>query len=128
MSRLPTFHLVNRVPAPVGTVLLAEFSRLVEDLPRAGTVSTSSRLGTGAIMSILDKMKDKAGELARTHGDKVVGGLDKAAEAVNRRTEGKHADKLANFAERAKGAVGDLAEGPRRRDDYGDPPPAGPVV
>ena len=77
-------------------------------------------------MGILDKMKDKAGELARTHGDKIDRGLDKATDAVNRRTEGKHAGKLADIAERAKGAVGGLAESPRRRDDYDPPPPAPP--
>ena len=77
-------------------------------------------------MSFLNKMKDKAGELARTHGDKIDRGLDKATEAVNRRTEGKHAGKLADFAERAKGAVGGLAESPGPRNDYDDPPPPPP--
>lgn len=68
-------------------------------------------------MSLLDKVKDKAGELARTHGDKVAGGLDKATDAVNRRTEGKHADKLAGLAERAKGAVDGIADHSRRPRD-----------
>ncbi len=66
-------------------------------------------------MSIIEKMKGKAGELARTHGDKVAGGLDKATEAVNRRTEGKHAGKLADISERAKAAVDGLADQDRRR-------------
>ncbi|MBW3579493.1 MAG: antitoxin [Actinomycetota bacterium] len=78
-------------------------------------------------MSLLDKMKDKAGELARTHGDKIDRGLDKATEVVNRRTDGKHAGKLADLADRARGAVGGLAEPPRRPGGYDEePPPPGP--
>ncbi len=79
-------------------------------------------------MSFLDKMKDKAGELARTHGDKLDRGLDKATDAINRRTDGKHAGKLADLAERAKGAMGDLAEGRGEPRGYGDEPPPPPQV
>ncbi len=79
-------------------------------------------------MSFLDKMKDKAGELARTHGDKLDRGLDKASHAINRRTDGKHAGKLADLAERAKGAVGGLAEGRGESRGYDDEPPPPPSV
>ena len=68
-------------------------------------------------MSIIDKMRDKAGELARTHGDKIDRGLDRATEQVNRRTEGKHAGKLADLTQRAKGALDGLADPSRHRRD-----------
>lgn len=80
-------------------------------------------------MSIFDKVKDKVSEVAQTHGDKVGQALDKGAEAVNRRTQGKHAGKVQDLTGRAKRAIEDLGEqppGPAHPDDEppGPPPPA----
>lgn len=63
-------------------------------------------------MGILDKMMDKAAVAARTHGGKFGKAVDKGADAVNRRTEGRHAGKIANVAGRAKSAVDDLGGRP----------------
>jgi hypothetical protein len=63
-------------------------------------------------MSIFDKVKGKAADLARDHGEKVAKGVDKAADAANRRTGGQHADKIRDGAERAKRAVDDLGNQP----------------
>jgi hypothetical protein len=63
-------------------------------------------------MSIFDKVKGKAADLARDHGEKVAKGLDKAADAANQRTGGQHADKIRDGAERAKRALDDLGNQP----------------
>lgn len=63
-------------------------------------------------MSIFDKVKGKAADLARDHGEKVAKGVDKAADAANRRTGGQHADKIRDGAERAKRALDDLGNQP----------------
>lgn len=81
-------------------------------------------------MSIFDKVKGKVTEVAHTHGDKVGQALDKGADAVNRRTQGKHAEKVHDLAGRAKKAIEDLGEQPpgqTQTDDGppGRPPPAG---
>lgn len=63
-------------------------------------------------MSMFDKVKSKAADLARNHGDKLTKGVDKAADAANRRTGGQYADKLRDGAARAKGAIDDLGSQP----------------
>jgi hypothetical protein len=79
-----------------------------------GLVDGFRRLQAGqrAGMSIFDKVKGKAADLARDHGEKVAKGVDKAADAANRRTGGQHADKIRDGAERAKRAVDDLGNQP----------------
>ena len=79
-------------------------------------------------MGYLDKIKDKAAEVARTRGDSIGATVDKTAAAVNRRTGGKHADKVSKFAEQAKRKVDELGEEPPP-DTTGSsegPPPAPP--
>ncbi|WP_225847404.1 antitoxin [Streptomyces sp. HPF1205] len=58
----------------------------------------------------LGMSKDKAGDLAREHGDKIDSGIDKAGQAADSRTGGKYGQQIDRGADRAKGAV----------DDYGN--------
>ncbi|MFC4782920.1 antitoxin [Nocardioides sp. MAHUQ-72] len=68
-------------------------------------------------MSFFDKAKDALGDAVDKHGDKIAGGIDKAAEMVDDKTGGKHADKIATGAEKAKDAL-DKLDG--RNDDLPD--------
>lgn len=75
-------------------------------------------------MGLLDKVKKaaegaraRAGDLADQHGDKVKSGIDKAADAVDKRTKGKHGDKVRKGADKAKAVVDDLADDADGRDD-----------
>jgi len=61
-------------------------------------------------MGYIDKIRGRAAGLARDKGDTIGQKVDKAAEAINRRTEGKHADKVSKFAQGAKRKVNELAE------------------
>lgn len=72
-------------------------------------------------MGYLDKIKDKASELARTKGGRFGDTVDKAGDAINRRTDGKYADKVSKFSEEAKRKVADLAEDDPKRTGGGDP-------
>ncbi len=65
-------------------------------------------------MSILDKMRNKASELARNNGERIDQTVDKAAGMINRRTEGKHADKVQGYATKAKNAADHLGQQPPR--------------
>jgi hypothetical protein len=69
-------------------------------------------------MGILDKfkkhsegLKDKATDLAATHGDKIGTGIDKAADLASKATQGKHDDKIGTAADKAKDAASKLGEG-----------------
>ena len=66
-------------------------------------------------MGFLDKLKggaQKARESATKavdqHGDKIAGGIDKAADTVNRKTKGKYADKIETGRGKAKDALDKL--------------------
>ncbi len=65
-------------------------------------------------MGFLDKLKgkgglkDKAIDFAKEHDDQIDQGIDKAADAVDKATQGKHSDKIDSAAEKAK----DADEGP----------------
>ncbi len=63
-------------------------------------------------MNILDKVRDKASELARNNGERIDQTVDKTAELFNRRTQGKHADKVQGLAAKAKGAADNLGKQP----------------
>lgn len=56
-------------------------------------------------MSFFDKARGKLTETVDKHGDKVADGVDKAARALDDRTDGKHAAKIATGAEKAKEAL-----------------------
>ena len=53
-------------------------------------------------MGFLDKMKVKAADAVDKHGDKISGGLDKAAGMVDKRTNGKYSDKIEMGKAKAK--------------------------
>lgn len=57
----------------------------------------------------LSPAKDKVSGLAQQHGDKIQHGLDKAAQAVDRKTKGKYHDKIHTGTGKAKVAMDRLA-------------------
>ena len=64
--------------------------------------------------SLVGKAKAGLTGLVDKHGDKVAGGIDKAAGALNRKTKGKHADKIQRGSAAAKNALDNLD---RKNDD-----------
>ncbi len=70
-------------------------------------------------MSFLDDAKKKLGRAVDQHGDKISTGIDKAAQAADKKTGGKHHDKIANATGKAKDAL-DKLDG--RNDDLPDDP------
>jgi hypothetical protein len=42
----------------------------------------------------MDKLRSKATKAVDQHGDKIKSGLDKAGDAVDKKTGGKHHDKI----------------------------------
>ncbi len=82
-------------------------------------------------MGLLDNMKARLGpakgkvaDLAQRHEGKVHHGLDKAAQAVDKRTKGKYSDRIQSGTGKAKGAMGRLAhKGDNGPDAGGTPPP-----
>lgn len=66
-------------------------------------------------MGFLDKLKGKSGDLRAKateavdkHGDKIAGGIDKAASLVDEKTGGKLGDKPGKIAGKAKEALDKL--------------------
>ncbi len=53
-------------------------------------------------MGFLDKIKGRAASAVDKHGDKITGGMDKAADAIDKRTGGKHHDKIVKGRARAQ--------------------------
>ena len=62
-------------------------------------------------MGIFDKFKKKAADVAGEHGDKIEGGIDKAAEFADDKTAGKYTDKIETGTEKAKDLLDGLGEG-----------------
>jgi antitoxin protein of toxin-antitoxin system len=62
------------------------------------------------LKSKLGMSKDKAGDLAREHGDKTDSGIEKTGQAADSRTDGKYGEQIDTGVDKAKGAV----------DDYGN--------
>ncbi|UWE11830.1 antitoxin [Actinacidiphila bryophytorum] len=63
--------------------------------------------------TIKDKLglaKDKAGDMARQHPDKVDSGIDKAAQTADSKTGGKYSDKIDTGSDKAKDAMGKLGD------------------
>lgn len=58
----------------------------------------------------LGMSKDKAGDLAREHGDRIDSGIEKSGQAADSRTGGKYGEQIDTGVDKAKGAV----------DDYGN--------
>ncbi|WP_232677444.1 antitoxin [Nocardioides sp. R-C-SC26] len=67
-----------------------------------------------------DKVRAQVGKAVDKHGEKITGGIDKAAAAVDQRTGGKHSDKIAKAQSKAKEGLEKLDGRP------GDDAPGGP--
>jgi hypothetical protein len=64
-------------------------------------------------MGFLDKVKNlgrKAEDLVEEHDDKILDGIDKAADFADDKTKGKHSDKIDKGAAKAKDQVRKLAK------------------
>jgi hypothetical protein len=59
-------------------------------------------------MGRLDDMKDKAGDLASEHGDKVKEGMEKAGDFIDEKTGGKHSDKIDKGVEKGQDLVDEM--------------------
>jgi hypothetical protein len=71
-------------------------------------------------MGIFDKLKKQAEKAVDEHGGQIAGGIDKAADMVDKKTGGKHAGQVDKGAAMAKDAL-DKLDG--RDDDIPDAPP-----
>ncbi|WP_329256495.1 antitoxin [Streptomyces sp. NBC_01478] len=58
----------------------------------------------------LDKLKDKAEEIAEDHGDTIAGGLEKAGDLVDEKTDGKHSEQIDTVVDKAQALLERLAE------------------
>ncbi|MCD9145594.1 antitoxin [Streptomyces albireticuli] len=58
----------------------------------------------------LGPVKDKVGDLAQQHGDKIEQGLEKAAKVVDEKTKGKYSSQIQTGTGKAKDAIDRLAE------------------
>jgi hypothetical protein len=65
------------------------------------------REGTPDERTPVSSFFDKAKDLAREHGDKIDQGIDKVADLVDERTDGKHRDKIDKIVDEAKKRTGD---------------------
>ena len=70
-------------------------------------------------MGFLDKLKktakqaqDKAEDFAAEHSEQIEKGIDAAAKFADKRTKGKHGDKIQSGAEKAKQLVDKLDDEP----------------
>ena len=59
-------------------------------------------------MGFLDKLRAKATAAVDQHGPKIADGIDKAAGLADKKTGGKHHDKIEKGRTRAKGALDKL--------------------
>ncbi|MEW2403023.1 antitoxin [Streptomyces sp. NPDC046862] len=85
-------------------------------------------------MSLLDNVKsklapakDKVSHFAHKHEgriDQIERGLDKAANAVDKRTKGKYSDRIHSGTDKAKGAMDRLAQ---KEGGDATPPPDAPT-
>ena len=71
-------------------------------------------------MGFLDNAKGKLADAVDKHGDKIEGGLDKAAALADDKTGNKHTDKLETGVGKAKDAL-DKLDG--KNDDLGKTTP-----
>ncbi|MEU0137333.1 antitoxin [Streptomyces sp. NPDC006296] len=71
----------------------------------------------------LEPAKEKVGDLAHQHGDKIDQGLDKAARTVDEKTKGKYSDKIVSGTQKAKDAVDRLGNKNDEGGTPGTPPP-----
>ena len=70
-------------------------------------------------MGIFDKLRKNATKVVDQHGEKIASGIDKAAEAVDKRTGHKHSDKIQKGVGAAKDGLDRLDQ--KKDDDLGQP-------
>ncbi|MEU7565743.1 antitoxin [Streptomyces fradiae] len=58
----------------------------------------------------LKDLRDKAEDLAASHGEAITQGLEKAGDFVDARTDGRYADRIEAGVEKAQGLVERLGE------------------
>ncbi|MGK5728715.1 antitoxin [Streptomyces sp. URMC 124] len=63
-----------------------------------------------ALKAKLAPAKDKIGDLAQQHGDKIDQGLEKVAKVVDEKTKGKYSSQIHTGTGKAKEAIDRLAE------------------
>jgi hypothetical protein len=75
-------------------------------------------------MGFLDKLRGRAKTAVDQHGDKIAGGIDKAAAMADQKTKGKYTDKIQQGTSKSKEAL-DKLDG-KNDGDLGRPgtPPA----
>jgi hypothetical protein len=61
-------------------------------------------------MDSLKKLAKKGEDLVEEHDDKILDGIDKAADMADSKTKGKHSDKIDKGADKAKDTVRKLAK------------------
>ena len=71
-------------------------------------------------MGFMDKIKGRVGDAVDKHGDKIAGGIDQAAAAADKKTGGKHHDKIRKATGKAKDGL-DKLDG--KNDDIRDQRP-----
>jgi hypothetical protein len=59
-------------------------------------------------MGFLDKIKGQARSAVDRHGDSIATGVDKAADAIDKKTGGKHPDHIVKGRTQAKDALDKL--------------------
>lgn len=77
-------------------------------------------------MGFLDDARKKLTHTVDKHGTAISGGIDKAAAAADKKTGGKHGDKIGKASLKAKEALVKL-EGKDGRPGAGPAGPAGPT-
>jgi hypothetical protein len=68
----------------------------------------ADQAGTEA-KKLAGQAKEKADDFAEQHGDKIKGGIDKAADVAGKKLGKGKADKVHSIADKAKGVVDDMA-------------------
>jgi hypothetical protein len=66
-------------------------------------------------MGFLDKLKGRAKTAVDQHGDKIAGGIDKAASMADKKTKGKYTDQIRQGTGKTKDAL-DKLDGKDDRD------------
>ncbi|MFD0379349.1 antitoxin [Streptomyces sp. NPDC127112] len=58
----------------------------------------------------LKNLKDKAEEIAQSHGGVIAAGLEKVGDIVDQKTDGKHSATIDTAVDKAQGLLEDLAK------------------
>lgn len=77
-------------------------------------------------MGMLDNMRDKAKGLVTQNRDKIETGLEKAGDMVDKKTGGKHSDKIDKGMDKVQEGLDKVAGTPDAANET-PPPPPGPL-